>query len=130
MMSVRYYEVDLPTLVGKLRAFFERRGGVYIAVLFGSATRRGVVRDVDLLAGGVGLKEALSLAAELEAELGIPTDVIPLEEAPPMLVVKAMAEGVVVYAKDLPRAVEAYKKALDEAEGLNTTIRSTGKSHA
>ena len=129
-MSVRYYEVDLPTLLGKLRAFFERRSGVYIAVLFGSATRRGVVRDVDLLAGGVGLKEALSLAAELEAELGIPADVIPLEEAPPMLVVKAMAEGVVVYAKDLPRAVEAYKKALDEAEGLSITIRSTGKSHA
>ena len=47
-MSIKYYRVSLEELIPKLRKFFENRPEVLLAILFGSATRRSLVRDLDL----------------------------------------------------------------------------------
>ncbi|MGC8849971.1 MAG: nucleotidyltransferase family protein [Candidatus Bathyarchaeia archaeon] len=66
-----------------------------IAALFGSASRRKFVRDIDLgvvMEPEPDLKGLIALANMLEDALGIPVDVIPLREAPSKPRLKALME--------------------------------------
>jgi len=83
--SVRFYRVSLEAVVGGVRRVLGRWGQVEFAVLFGSSLRRSLVRDVDLAVysrGRLGLEGLLRLGVELEEELGVPVDLVPLEDAP------------------------------------------------
>ncbi len=47
-MTIVYRSVDLKDIMPKLREELEGRGDVVIAVVFGSAIRRRLVRDLDI----------------------------------------------------------------------------------
>jgi len=126
-VSIEYFEIDLDRVVEITRRVLEKLDFVEIAVLFGSALRRKTVRDIDI---GVVLsvEPSLSLinkiASTLESELGVPVDIVILNEAPPLLRFKALIEGVKITVKDVAKyyymITETFMELEDMKEKLNT----------
>ncbi len=129
-MSIKYYRVSLEELIPKLRRFFEDRPEVLLAILFGSATRRSLVRDLDLaiLLRGLDLMRLCKLAAELEGLTGIPVDLVPLDKAPPMIALKALREGRIVFIRDGRIYPELLKRIIGEIMDLG--FKGTGGRRA
>lgn len=101
--------LDMVAIEASLRSFFERRSsGVVAAYLFGSVARGEARRtsDVDLavLLGeeptrtldGLGL----DLADELQAELGVPVQVVVLNTAPCDLAHRVLRDGRLLVDRD------------------------------
>lgn len=89
-------------LVEKARKILEKEDRVLVAVVYGSATRREEVRDIDIAIYAkpdIPFKKFLNIEAELEREIGVPVDLVPIDWAPPKLVYKALTEGVKVVSK-------------------------------
>ena len=88
-----------------LRRVDWRRHGVAYAVLFGSAARGTVFRDVDLAVlfqGRPSLDRVLALAMEVADAVGVPDDRVDLvvlnrDDLPCALVVEALGRGRLVY---------------------------------
>ena len=55
----------------------------------------------------------------MEEVLGIPVDVVPLEEAPPLLAFKALVEGVPVVVRDHAAFTELVKRAIGDTWDLS-----------
>jgi len=129
-LSIKYYRVSLEELIPKLRKFFENRPEVLLAILFGSATRRSLVRDLDLaiLLRGLDLMRLCKLAAELEGLTGIPVDLVPLDKAPPMIALKALREGRIVFIRDGRIYPELLKRIIGEIMDLG--FKGTGGRRA
>ena len=129
-MSIKYYRVSLEELIPKLRRFFEDRPEVLLAILFGSATRRSLVRDLDLaiLLRGLDLMRLCKLAAELEGLTGIPVDLVPLDKAPPMIALKALRDGRIVFIRDGRIYPELLKRIIGEIMDLG--FKGTGGRRA
>jgi len=129
-LSIKYYRVSLEELIPKLRRFFEDRPEVLLAILFGSATRRSLVRDLDLaiLLRGLDLMRLCKLAAELEGLTGIPVDLVPLDKAPPMIALKALREGRIVFIRDGRIYPELLKRIIGEIMDLG--FKGTGGRRA
>ena len=129
-MSIKYYRVSLEELIPKLRRFFEDRPEVLLAILFGSATRRSLGRDLDLaiLLRGLDLMRLCKLAAELEGLTGIPVDLVPLDKAPPMIALKALREGRIVFIRDGRIYPELLKRIIGEIMDLG--FKGTGGRRA
>jgi len=120
-LSISYYRVSLEDLIPKLRKFFENRLEVLLVILFGSATRRSLVRDLDLavlLRRGLDLMRFCRLVAELEDLTGIPVDLVPLDKAPPMIALKALQEGRIVFVRDRRIYSELLKRIIAEIMDL------------
>jgi predicted nucleotidyltransferase len=129
-MSVRYYEVDLETVVRVAKSVLGRFEWVEVAVLFGSSLRRSFVRDVDIgiiTVRPVSLEELNEAASQLEKELKIPVDLIPLELAPPLLRLKALSEGVKLVNKNPRRFHNTLSEAFMELNDLKTTVDNLSK---
>ena len=129
-MSIKYYRVSLEELIPKLRRFFEDRPEVLLAILFGSATRRSLVRDLDLaiLLRGLDLMRLCKLAAELEGLTGIPVDLVPLDKAPPMIALKALRDERIVFIRDGRIYPELLKRIIGEIMDLG--FKGTGGRRA
>ena len=129
-MSVRYYEVDLETVVRVAKSVLGRFEWVEAAVLFGSSLRRSFVRDVDIgiiTVRPVSLEELNEAASQLEKELKIPVDLILLELAPPLLRLKALSEGVKLVNKNPRRFHNTLSEAFMELNDLKTTVDNLSK---
>jgi hypothetical protein len=129
-MSVRYYEVDLETVVRVAESVLGRFEWVEAAVLFGSSLRRRVVRDIDIgiiSVRPVSLEELSEAASQLEKELKIPVDLIPLELAPPLLRLKALSEGVKLVNKNPRRLHDMLSEAFMELNDLKTAVDNLSK---
>jgi len=86
----------LEELISKLRKFFEEKSDVLLAIIFGSSLRRSLVRDLDivvLLERRLDLMSLCKLIAKLEELTGVPVDLVPLDEAPPAIVLKGSPRG-------------------------------------
>jgi len=84
-------------VIEKVKKVLEREDRVLVAVIYGSATRRERVRDVDIAVYArpdMPLREFLRIEAELEREIGVPVDLVPLDRVPPKLAYKALTSGV------------------------------------
>jgi len=129
-LSIKYYRVSLEELIPKLRRFFEDRPEVLLAILFGSATRRSLVRDLDLaiLLRGLDLMRLCKLAAELEGLTGIPVDLVPLDKAPPMIALKALRDERIVFIRDGRIYPELLKRIIGEIMDLG--FKGTGGRRA
>jgi len=110
----------LEELIPKLRRFFEDRSDELLALLFGSATRRSLVRDLDLaiFLRRFDLMRLCRLAAELEDLAGIPVDLVPLDKAPPMIALKALREGRMVFVRGGRIYPELLKRVIGEIMDL------------
>ena len=102
-------------ILEKLKRMLEGRGEVILAVVYGSFTKGGEFRDVDLavyLKPGVDpLRYALDLEGMLEEALGYPVDVKPLNEAPAWFIKRVLEEGEVL----LDRAGDCREALLEGA---------------
>jgi len=120
-LSISYYRISLEELIPKLRKFFENRPEVLLAILFGSAIRRSLVRDLDLailLRRRLDLMRFCKLMAELEDLTGIPVDLVPLDKAPPAIVLKALREGRIIFIRDRRIYSELLKRIIAEIMDL------------
>lgn len=113
----RYYsleEREREVLLSKVREVLERRG-VELAVVFGSFLNGKEFRDVDVAvySEGLDLEDLLKLGAELELELGVPVDLVPLDQLSPEFRLEVLRKGLVVVEK--PGAYEhLYMRSQDE----------------
>jgi predicted nucleotidyltransferase len=130
-VSIEYFEVDLDRVVEVSRSVLEKFDFIEIAVIFGSVLRRGVVRDIDVglvLNTEPSLRVINEVASALEQELGVPVDIVILNEAPPLLRFKALVEGVKVTVRNKIKyyylVTEAFMELEDMREKLNTLSSS------
>ena len=120
-VSISYHRIYLEELIPKLRRFFEERPDVLLAIIFGSSLRRSLVRDLDiavLLERRLDLMSFCKLIAKLEELTGVPVDLVPLDKAPPMIALKALREGRIVFARDRQIYPELLKRAIAEITDL------------
>jgi predicted nucleotidyltransferase len=133
-LSIEYFEVNLDRIVEICRSVLEKFDFVEIAVIFGSALRRGVVRDIDIglvLNTEPSLRVINEVASALEQELRVPVDVVILSETPPLLRFKALVEGVKVTVRNKSKyyylVTEAFMELEDMREKLN--MLSSNREH-
>jgi predicted nucleotidyltransferase len=127
-MSVEYFELDLARVLEAVKEVLEGFKWVEIAVVFGSILRRSTVRDVDvgiLAVKPLTLKELNEIASKLEEALGVNVDVVPLDEAPPLLRFKALTEGVRVINRNPLRLHYMISEAFMELMDLRIASGST-----
>jgi predicted nucleotidyltransferase len=101
--ELKYYEVDRSRVLTVTKEILEPMEFIEIAVLFGSILRRSVVRDIDIgliMSRGVGFDQLTELSALLEDSLGVPVDLVLLNEAPPFFKFKVLMEGVRIVVKN------------------------------
>ena len=125
-MSITYHRINLENVITSLRNFLEKKPNILIAILFGSATRRNLVRDLDIgmyFRKKPDLMEICKLIIELEDLTGIPVDLIPLDEAPPKLLQKIISQGIIITVKDARLPSELTKKALAEIMDIKLKLR-------
>ena len=83
-------------LIPRLREFFKDKREISLAAVLGSAVRRMLVRDLDLAilsSGRLNVMDLCKLMAELEDLTGVLVDLVPLDKAPPVIVLKTLREG-------------------------------------
>ena len=113
----RYYsleEKEKEAVLSRVRVVLERRG-VGLAILFGSFLEGEAFRDVDVAvySEGLDLDELLKLGVELELELGMPVDLVPLDQLPPKFRLEVLRRGLIVVEK--PGVYEhLYMRSQDE----------------
>jgi predicted nucleotidyltransferase len=127
-MCVEYFELDLARVLKTVKEVLEGFKWVEVAVVFGSILRRSTVRDVDvgiIAVKPLTLEELNEIASKLEEALGVNVDVVPLDEAPPLLRFKALTEGVRVVNRNLLRLHYMVSEAFMELMDLRIASRST-----
>ncbi|MBO3799075.1 MAG: nucleotidyltransferase domain-containing protein [Thermoproteota archaeon] len=125
-MSVNYHHVSLEEICKRLREALNSMPDVKIAVLFGSALTRNLVRDLDVgvyMEGEPDLKRVVEIAGVLEDSTGIPVDVVPLNKAPPRLRLKALSKGVRLVVRDSKLYAILLSGALSEAMDVDLKTR-------
>jgi predicted nucleotidyltransferase len=130
-LRIDYYNASAEAVAERLRSILNELPEVKIAVLFGSITRRNVVRDVDVgvyLEPQPRLRDLIKISNLLEDALGIPVDLVPLADAPPRLRLKAMLEGVRLIVRDRRLYDSLLIKSLGEAMDLDLKL-ATRNSH-
>jgi predicted nucleotidyltransferase len=124
-LRIDYYNASAEAVAERLRSILNELPEVKIAVLFGSITRRNVVRDVDVgiyLEPQPRLRDLIKISNMLEDALGIPVDLVPLADAPPRLRLKAMLEGVRLIVRDRRLYDSLLIKSLGEAMDLDLKL--------
>jgi len=124
--EIRYYsfsEEDRRRLIERLRLLLE--GRVRLAYLFGGITRRRRVRDVDVAVYATppfSLERLLSVGAELEIALGVPVDLVQLQDLDPSFRLRVLRSGIPVIL-DKPLHYRLISQAISEIEDIKISIR-------
>jgi len=129
---IKYYEIDekrRKEIIERVASFLSRFRRIKLAYIFGGFTRRDFVRDIDVAVYAVkplNLKELLKLGGELEAELRIPVDLVPLEELSPAFRFKILSEGIPVLIRDKVLHHSLLCQAFSEMQDLKISFRLAG----
>lgn len=97
---IQYYKMGQKrkaSLIAKLKSVFANEERIRSAWLFGSFTRRNLVRDIDLAIYAepeLTFKEYLSLNAQIELEVGVPVGLVDISKAPATLREVILKDGV------------------------------------
>lgn len=106
---IQYYRVgrkQKASIVAKLKALFAEDERVKLAVLFGSFTRQGSFRDVDVAVQTepeLAFRDFLDLNAHLELELGMPVDLVEIAKAPAALRENILRNGTLLLKGKKPQ---------------------------
>ncbi|MEM2122272.1 MAG: nucleotidyltransferase domain-containing protein [Candidatus Bathyarchaeia archaeon] len=125
-MGINYHEISLEDVSRRILTVLNRVPSLKIALLFGSASRRMIARDVDVgvvMEPELDLKSLIALANKLEDMLGIPVDLVPLRKASPKLKLKALLEGFKVIVRDPGLYASLLSEALSEVMDLDLKLR-------
>jgi predicted nucleotidyltransferase len=99
----RYYRFsknEKEILLKKIKEFLSRYD-IDLAIVFGSFVEGDVFRDIDIAiySYAMDLDKLLRIGSELELELGIPVDIVPLDQLNPIFRLKILRKGLVVVEK-------------------------------
>ena len=99
----RYYRFsknEKEVLLKKIKEFLSRYD-IDLAIVFGSFVEENVFRDIDIAiySYAMDLDKFLKINSELELELGIPVDIVPLDQLNPIFRLKILRKGLVVVEK-------------------------------
>lgn len=99
---IQYYKIgrkQKASIIAKLRALLAKDERVKLALLFGSLTRQGSVRDIDVAIcaePGLAFKDFLDLNVQIELELGIPVDLVEIAKVPASLKENILRNGTLI----------------------------------
>jgi predicted nucleotidyltransferase len=125
-MSINYFEVNLPEVIEVSKSVLEKNPKIIIAVIFGSATMKKLVRDIDIgyiAIPKLSFEEYVRISTEIEEKIGIPVDFIPLDEASPLLRYIALSKGIKIIVKDNVLFYNYLSEALMELNDLDIKWR-------
>ena len=129
-MSINYYEVELEKVKEAVKEVLEKYDYILIAVIFGSVLRRRIVRDVDIgiiTSRPLAFRELTEIASQLEDKLSVEIDIVPLEEAPPLLRYKALSEGLIVVNRDHKKYHYLLSEAFMELNDFEIALKMASK---
>ncbi|MDW8041110.1 MAG: nucleotidyltransferase domain-containing protein [Nitrososphaerota archaeon] len=93
----KFSKKEKEEIIRKISKFVARDKRIKLAIVFGSLITRDYVRDVDLCICSnprFSFTELLDLNARLELELGMPVDLVELENLPKNLQTNVLKNGV------------------------------------
>jgi predicted nucleotidyltransferase len=125
-MSINYFEINLPEVIEVSKSILEKNPKIIIAVIFGSATMKKLVRDIDIgyiAIPKLSFEEYVRISTEIEEKIGIPVDFIPLDEASPLLRYIALSKGIKIIVKDNVLFYNYLSEALMELNDLDIKWR-------
>jgi predicted nucleotidyltransferase len=100
----KFNQKEKQELIRRIKEFLAGNKRINLAIVFGSITTRDYVRDIDICITSnpkLNFKELLDLNAEIELELGVPVDMVELEDLPKNLQANILKNGIVVKGKVL-----------------------------
>jgi predicted nucleotidyltransferase len=86
-------------IIKKLKKSLAKEKRIQLAMIFGSLTTRDYIRDIDICISSnpkLNFKELLDLNAKIELELGIPVDLVELENLPVALQTSILRNGIIM----------------------------------
>ena len=102
-------------VMNKIREMLQKES-IRLAIIFGSFIELNSFRDIDIAVyfrDEVSMDEMIKLANKLEEALGIPVDIVPLDEVEPRFRLNILRKGVVIIEE--PGVYEAIlMQTLDE----------------
>jgi len=110
---ILYYRFDgerKEKIIQKLVGLLVAEDRIKIAYIFGSFARRNNVRDIDLAiysAPRLSFGEVLKFGSRIELELGIPVDLVQLQDLSPAFRYKVLRHGLLVVTKDVTTQVQS-----------------------
>jgi predicted nucleotidyltransferase len=84
-------------IIAQIKKTLNKENRIKLAILFGSLRTRNSIRDIDLCIytkPTLKFQELLNLNAQIELELGIPTDLVELAHLPPTLKTNILKNGI------------------------------------
>lgn len=99
---IQFYKLnrkEREEIVKKLKKLLAKEKRIQLAIVFGSLTTRDYIRDIDICISSnpkLNFKELLDLNAKIELELGIPVDMVELENLPVTLQTSIIRNGIIM----------------------------------
>jgi predicted nucleotidyltransferase len=125
-MSINYFEVNLAKVIEISKSILNKNPKIIIAVIFGSAIMRKLVRDIDIgyiAIPKLSFEEYVSISTEIEERIGILVDFIPLDESSPLLRYIALSKGIKIIVKNYFLFYNYLSEALMELNDLDIKWR-------
>lgn len=104
---IQYFKIgksEKEAIAIKLKALLADEKNIKIAWLFGSLTRRDTVRDLDVAIHSepkLTFDALLNLNAQIELELGIPVDMVEIQDTSPSLKQNIFSNGILIKGNKL-----------------------------
>lgn len=123
--AYRYFEGNKEVVLRKLRSVLNSEEEVLLAIVFGSFVELNSYRDVDvaIYAKSKDLEYVAKLSAKLELELGVPVDVVPLDEISSKFRYNVLVNGIIVVEKISGIYEALLNQTLDELIDLGVSFQ-------
>jgi len=132
--KIKYYKFkkdEKEDILRRLKEFFGREERIKLAYIFGSFTRRDVVRDIDVAvyaAPAFSFSELVKLNVNVEQMLRISVDVIQLQDIDPAFRLKVLRGGIPLKMKnDMHYAL--ISQAFSELQDLKISKMLVSRFH-
>ena len=124
--AYRYFERNKEEVLKKLRLILNSEKEVLLAIVFGSFVELNSYRDVDvaIYAKSKDLEYIAKLSAKLELGLGIPVDVVPLDEISSKFRYNVLVNGIIVVEKISGIYEALLNQTLDELIDLERAFQN------
>lgn len=119
----RYYSKPKDEVISKLEKVLRCEEDILLAIVFGSFVELNEYRDIDLALYTLrkDLGYLAKLSAKLELKLGIPVDVVPIDEVPATLRHKILTKGIIILERTKGIYEALLNQTLDEIYTLEHT---------
>ena len=108
-------------LISKIKEILSDNAQILLALVFGSFIELDSFRDIDIAVymPNLSFKHILHLSVKLENELGIPVDIVPLNELPSKFKYHILVNGKIIVEKRKGLYEALLSQTLDELMIMN-----------